>query len=62
VFVFQPYLATLREVDSLNRNLVAQAEEIAATQKEIAAATDGIQRASDYIPLRLGGIRYKSVT
>jgi hypothetical protein len=49
LLVFQPYLATLRELDSLDRKLAAQAEEIADTRREIAAATGGIQRASDFM-------------
>lgn len=49
LLVFQPYLATLRELESLDRDLAAQAEDIAATQREIAAATGGIQRASDFM-------------
>jgi hypothetical protein len=49
LLAFQPYLATLRGLDSLDRDLAAQAEEIAETQREIAVATSGIQRASDFM-------------
>ena len=49
VLVFQPYLATLAGLVDLDRELTAQARQIEIVQNNIRAATNGIQRASDYM-------------
>ncbi len=47
--VFQPYLATLEGLVDLERELTMQAESIATVQDQISKATNGIERATEYM-------------
>jgi len=45
--IFEPYLRTLASLADLDRQLTTQAVEIAAVQREVSAATRGIERATE---------------
>lgn len=47
--VFEPYLTTLVRLADLDRQLTRQAGEIAEVQREVSAATTGIERAIGYM-------------